>query len=95
MQIKELPDVTVILDKQGAERYQKVSYPIRYGRFSEVLTFDYLLQYDLNREIKFIQGRNRNWPHPAEWLKRTIGNDWVYYFSGGYTSLFDSLGEYY
>lgn len=95
MQIKELPDLTVILDKQGAGHYQKVSYPIRYGRYSEILTPDYLLQYNQNRELKFIQGRNRNWPHPAEWLKRTIGDDWVYYFSGGYTSLFDSLGEYY
>ncbi|MFO7801248.1 MAG: radical SAM protein, partial [Desulfovermiculus sp.] len=34
-------------------------------------------------------------PHPAEWLKRTLGNDWVYYFSGGYTNVYDCLGEYY
>lgn len=32
---------------------------------------------------------------PSEWLKRTLGGDWVYYSSGGYNGAFDALGEYY
>lgn len=35
------------------------------------------------------------WPHPAEWLKRTDGHDWVCYSIAGYHRIFDTLGEYY
>jgi hypothetical protein len=83
------------LNKKGAETYKKVSYPIRYGRFSEIEDRSYIYQFNPNGEIRFIQGKNGSWPHPAEWLKRTPGNDWVYYFSGGYTNVADCLGEYY
>ena len=37
----------------------------------------------------------QNWPHPAEWLKRTVGNDWIYYSSGDYRDIYDLFGEYY
>ena len=83
------------LNRQGADRYTKVSYPIRYGRFAEVKTADYLFQFDLNGRVKYISGLNGNWPHPAEWLKRTAGNDWIYYSTGGYRGVFAMLGEYY
>jgi hypothetical protein len=32
---------------------------------------------------------------PAEWLKRTDANDWVFYSVGRYHRLFSFLGEYY
>lgn len=32
---------------------------------------------------------------PHEWLKRTKGNDWVYYSTGGYAGVFEAIGEYY
>ena len=88
-------DLEVTVDRQGANRFQKMSFPIRYGKYCEVKTPDYLFEFNLNAEIKFIRGRNGNWPHPAEWLKRTDANDWVYYSTGGYTGVFDVLGEYY
>jgi len=53
---------------------------------------------DLNGEIKYIRGLNVNWPHPAEQLKRTDGNDWVYYSVGDKSSehsIISWLGEYY
>ncbi len=90
-----LNNLTITLNKEGCREYAKVSYPIRYGLYSEIKTSDYLFQFNLNGEIKFIQGLGRNWPDPLEWLKRTVGNDWVYYSTGGYSGMFDAFGEHY
>jgi hypothetical protein len=88
-------DIKITIDKRGASRYTKASYPVRYGRFGEIKTPQYLFQYNLNGEIKTIRGLNPNWPHPSEWLKRTDANDWVFYSVGRYHRLFSFLGEYY
>ena len=88
-------NLEITVGRQGADRFQKMSFPIRYGRFCEVKTPQYLFEFNLNAEIKYIRGRNSNWPHPAEWLKRTDANDWVFYSTGGYTGVIDVLGEYY
>ncbi len=90
-----LDDLQISLNRRGASRYQKVSYPVHYGIYSEIRSAQYTLCYNRNGLITTIQGRNQDWPHPAEWLKRTLGNDWVYYFSGNYSNIFDALGEYY
>jgi hypothetical protein len=95
MESYQFDNVTITLDKEGALSFSKVSYPIRYGRFAEIKTSDYTFQYNLNGEIKYVQGRGRHWPHPAEWLKRTAGNDWIYYSSGDYKGVFEVMGEYY
>jgi hypothetical protein len=95
METFQLGTFTITLDKEGSCEYAKVSYPIRYGRFSEIRSPEYLLQYNLNGEIKCIQGRTPSWPHPAEWLKRTVANDWVYYSTGGYSGVYGFFGEYY
>ena len=91
----KLNNLEITIDRQGASRFSKVSYPIRYGRFSEIKTKEYRFQLNLNAEIKYIRGRNGNWPHPAEWLKRTEANDWVFYSIGGYHGILSLLGEYY
>jgi hypothetical protein len=83
------------VDREGAARYQKVSYPLRYGRYTRIETEDFCFEVNLNGEIKYIHGRRRDWPHPSEWLKRTAGHDWVYYYAGGYADIADCLGEYY
>jgi len=95
METAQFDTSTITLDKEGSHEYAKVSYPIRYGRYSEIKSPEYLLQYNLNGEVKYIQGRTQSWPHPAEWLKRTVANDWVYCSSGGYSGVYDFFGEYY
>jgi hypothetical protein len=95
METVQLDSFTITLDKEGSREYAKVSYPIRYGRFSEIRSPEYLLHYNLNGEIKCIQGRTQPWPDPSEWLKRTVANDWVYYSAGGYSGVYDFFGEYY
>ena len=95
MQTVRLNHFEITLGKRGAARYTKASYPVRYGRFGEIRTADYLFEINLSGEIKTVRGLNANWPHPAEWLKRTVANDWVYYSVGRYHRLFSFLGEYY
>jgi hypothetical protein len=95
MESYELDHLTITLNKEGSREFSKVSFPMRHGLFSEVRTPEYLFQFNLNGEIKFIQGLTRIWPHPAEWLKRTIGNDWAYYSAGDYKGIHDYFGEYY
>ncbi len=95
MQVLDKKGVQIELEKKGASKYSKVSYPRAYGLYTEVKTQDYIFDFDLNGEIKYVQGKGKDWPHPQEWLKRTKGNDWVYYFSGGYSDIFDCIGEYY
>ena len=90
-----LDDLEITIGREGADRFSKVSYPIRYGRFSEIKTREHRFQFNLNGQIKYIQGHNGNWPHPAEWLKRTDANDWVFYSIGGYHGILSFLGEYY
>ncbi len=95
METFDIDNLNIIIDKQGARAYSKVSYPLRYGRFAEIKTPEHIFQFNLNGELKFINGRGKAWPHPSEWLKRTITNDWVYYSTGGYDGPYDYLGEYY
>jgi len=87
--------LTITINKDGEDRFTKVSYPIRYGKFSEIKTLDYIYQFNLNGEIKYLKGRKSDWPDPSEWLKRTVANDWAYYSTGGYNGIYEAVGEYY
>lgn len=85
----------ITLQKTGSRNYTRMSFPIHSGIFTEVETRDYLLHFNLNDEIVRAKGKGRSWPHPHEWLKRNMGNDWIYYSTGGYTGVFEATGEYY
>ncbi len=92
-----MPNLSILVEKQHPP-VKKASFPLRYGRYSEIRTSDYEYLFDLNGAIKFIRGLNANWRHPAEQLKRTDGNDWVYYSVGdasGANGIISWLGEYY
>ena len=88
-------DFSVRLAVIGARRYEKVSYPLYYGEYSILETADCLLHFNREGEIIRAKGKGAGWPHRNEWLKRTLGNDWLYYSTGGYTGVFETLGEFY
>jgi len=88
-------DISIALNIRGDNKYTKVSYPVKYGLFSRLETSDYVFEFNQNHEIIHAKSRNSEWQHPSEWLKRTIGNDWVYYSTGGYSGVFEAIGEYY
>lgn len=81
--------------KKGSSSYQKMSYPVHCGIYSELKTTTHVFHFNGNHEILRVKALGERWNHPHEWLKRTIGNDWVYYSTGGYTGVFEALGEYY
>jgi len=82
-------------NKRGSDRYLKLSCPIHHGRFHEITTSDHVFTFNLNGEIKTIAGRRGKWLESAEWLKRSVGNDWAYFSAGGYNGAFNYTGEYY
>lgn len=83
------------LRNTGATAHHKLSYPLHCGVYSSIETPQRRFDFNLNHEILRIQVRNCPWSHPHEWFKRTCGNDWVYYSTGGYDGVFESTGEYY
>ena len=87
-------DIISITNKTGLNRYTKASYPARYGKYIEIITNDYIYEFDLTGKIKFITGRSGDWPR-GNWLKRTKGDDWVFYSAGEYSNVFPYTGEYY
>lgn len=95
METYKLREMSVILEKEGADQYIKISFPLRYGIYHEIKTPGYTFQFNLNGEIKTIQGRGEGWLDASEWLKRTVGNDWACFSAGGYSGAFDFTGEYY
>ena len=88
-------DISIELNVHGDNEYTKVSYPVKYGIFSRLETNDYVFEFNQNHEIRHAKSRTSDWRHPSEWLKRTIGNDWIYYSTGGYAGVFEAIGEYY
>jgi len=95
MKTYSIDGLAITPEKQGADRYIKISYPFRFGKFSEIKSGIYTFQFNLNGEIKTIQGRGEGWLDASEWLKRNAGNDWTYFAAGGYTGAYDFTGEYY
>ncbi|MCP3940364.1 MAG: radical SAM domain-containing protein [Desulfobacteraceae bacterium] len=87
--------VSIQLNFQGAREYSKMSFPVKYGLFSRMETDKIVLEFNMNHEIKHAKAKTLDWLHPSEWLKRTVGNDWVYYSTGGYAGVYEALGEYY
>lgn len=92
----DIPDgVEITPALNGSFVYSKASYPVRYGKYGEIKTKDYIWQFNLKGEVKFLKGRKDTWPDPTEWLKRTAANDWIYYSTGGYSGTLEYSGEYY
>ncbi len=87
--------ISIQLNCRGAREYEKLSFPMKYGLFSRVETPGVVFEFNLNHEIVHAKSKTKEWLHPLEWLKRTRGNDWVYYSTGGYAGVFESIGEYY
>jgi hypothetical protein len=99
MESAYLDNFAITVEKQFPREIIKASFPLRYGKCAVIKTPEYEFVFNLNGEIKFIRGLNlKSWPHLAEQLKRTDGNDWVYYSVGDESSekgIISWLGEYY
>lgn len=73
----------------------KAGFPVRYGEHGRVTTPELVVDVDRGGRVRFVQGRGELWPDPLEYLKRTDGDDWVYYSLGEYADLESIYGERY
>lgn len=89
------PKNKISFSRQGSRTFAKMSYPVHTGTYSEIETDNHIFHFNLNQEIIRARSKKRSWHHPHEWLKRTMGDDWIYYSTGGYTGVFEATGEYY
>ena len=81
--------------KQGVYQPSKGDYPVRYGERAVVTTPELTMELDGAGRLKTLAGRSESWTHQLEYLKRTEGNDWVFYSLGEYSDYFGLYGEYY
>lgn len=77
-----LGDLVIITNTRGALAMADIEYPARYGLYGEIRTGEFSFHFNISGEIRYMRGLTHRWPHPWEWLKRTWGNDWVYYSAG-------------
>ncbi|MBW1649351.1 MAG: radical SAM protein [Deltaproteobacteria bacterium] len=92
MESSKTKGLKITVNKQGSPYYLKVSYPLRFGKFTEIETEDYIFCFDLNNRIKFIQGKKET---IGEQFKLNCAADWIYYCVAGYKGVYSFLGEYY
>lgn len=93
-----LKKMMIMTDKGGHNPSKKTGTPVRHGNYTEIRTRNFEFHFNQKGEIKFIRGLTTDWPHPSERLKRTDGNDWVYYTVGkesGDKGIVSWAGEYY
>jgi len=77
-----LGNLVIITNTRGAVRTAKGAYPARYGLYGEIRDREFTFHFNPTGEIRYTRGLSSSWPHPWEWLKRTWGNDWIYYSAG-------------
>jgi len=93
-----LKDMTVTLETEGSGGVPRLGALAPAVTYTEIRTADHAFLFYHNSQIRSVRGLGVDWPHPYERLKRTDGNDWVYYAvstGGAGPGLFESLGQYY
>ena len=83
----QLAKVGVLYERLGEDAVNEIA-----AWLDQVYDADAVLHFDLNHQPIRLIGKQKSWPHPQEWLKRTIGDDWLYYSTGGYTGVFETTG---
>ncbi len=87
--------ISVVPSRRGVYQPTKGDFPVRYGERGIVTTAELELEFDRAGRLRTARGLSREWPHPGEYLKRTDGNDWVYYALGEYADFLGLYGEHY
>jgi hypothetical protein len=87
--------IEIITHVQGRNDWRKFSFPVSYGIFTKIKWKGYEFDFSLRGHLKRISGNGTVWPNPLERMKRTDGNDFLYYGMEGYESTFDLLNAYY
>lgn len=84
-----------LYDLRGPSTPRRASYPVHYGYFCEVQEGPWRCRFLPGGAAKYLWGHGeRHWPHPAEWLKYSLGGQAYYYSIGDYEGLWSLYGEH-
>jgi hypothetical protein len=95
MESYQIEDMEITLDCAGRDDWGKFSFPVRYGLHEKVRWKGYEFDFNLRGGLKRLAGNRSVWPAPQEVLKRTDGNDFIYYGTDGYESSYNLIKNYY
>jgi len=95
MERYQLEDMEVIFDCAGRDDWGKFSFPVWYGIPVKVNWRGYRVDFNLRGGLKRLTGTMSVWPDPQSSLKRTEGNDFIYYGTSGYEFSYDLIKNYY
>ena len=95
MERYQLEDLEIIFDCAGRDDWGKFSFPVWYGIPVKMNWRGYRYDFNLRGGLKKVSGGSRVWPDPQDVLKRTDGNDLIYYGTHGYESSYDLIKNYY
>lgn len=95
MERYQLEDMEIIFDCAGRDDWGKFSFPVWYGIPIKVNWRGYRVDFNLRGGLKRLTGKMSVWPDPQALLKRTDGNDFIYYGTTGYESSYDLIKNYY
>jgi hypothetical protein len=95
MECHRLEDMEIIFDHAGRDDWGKFSFPVWYGIPIKINWRGYKYDFNLRGSLKRLAGRPSVWPDPQEVLKRTDGNNLIYYGTYGYESSYDLIKNYY
>ncbi|MCX5822797.1 MAG: radical SAM protein [Deltaproteobacteria bacterium] len=95
MERYQLEELEIIFDCAGRDDWGKFSFPVWYGIPVKMNWREYRYDFNLRGGLKKVSGAPRVWPDPQEVLKRTDGNDLIYYGTHGYESSYDLIKNYY
>jgi hypothetical protein len=96
MERYQCEDVEIIFDRGGRDDWGKFSFPVWYGIPVKVNWRGYEFDFNLRGGLKRLAGHRDVWPDPRDMLKRTDGNDFIYYGTDdGYDAGYDLIKSYY
>jgi len=95
MERYQIEDMEITLDCAGRDDWGKFSFPVRYGIHEKVKWNGYEFDFNLRGGLKRLTSNLSVWPDPREMLKRTDGDDLIYYGTDGYESSYDLIKNYY
>jgi radical SAM superfamily enzyme YgiQ (UPF0313 family) len=95
MERYQLEELEIFFDCAGRDDWGKFSFPVWYGISVKMNWREYRYDFNLRGGLKKVSGGPRVWPDPQEVLKRTDGNDLIYYGVHGYESSYDLIKNYY
>jgi radical SAM superfamily enzyme YgiQ (UPF0313 family) len=95
MERYQIEDLEILFDCAGRDDWGKFSFPVWYGIPVKIKWRGYRFDFNLRGGWKWITGGLGVWPDPQEMLKRTDGNELMYYGVENYASDYDLIKNFY